>query len=167
MLLLSFMGWEPVSFWIVNANHISVCFKALIRVLWPREKEKSEIWATVGLDKLWVRWERQWSGELMSSPSRGQEFKRRVCRMGGPKRNAKWFKTAEGANVQDELPWGRAQAAGRTRFFAIFCSNGLQKAGKNTQGRMQRGQICADFLMRLLDGLSSGARCCVISSWIN
>lgn len=48
--------------------------------------------------------------------------------------------------------------------FAIFCSNELQKAGENTQGRMQRGQICADFLMWLLDGLSSGARCCVISS---
>lgn len=122
-----------------HANRISVCFKALIRVLWPKEKEKSEIWATVGLDKLWVRWERQWSGELMSSPSRGQEFKLRVCRMGGPKRNAKWFKTAEGANVQDELPWGRTQAAGRTRFFAIFCSNELQKAGKKILRGERRG----------------------------
>lgn len=39
-------------------------------------------------------------------------------------------------------------------FFAIFCSNQLQKAGKNTQRRLQRGQICADFFKRLLDGLS-------------
>lgn len=150
-----------------HANHISVCFKALIRVLWPREKEKLEIWASVGLDKLWVRWERQWSGELMSSPSRGQEFKLSVCRMGGPKRNAKWFKIAEGANVQDELPWGRTQAAGRTRFFTVFCLNELQKAGKNTQRRTQRGQVCADFLTWSLDRLSSAARYRMISSWIN
>lgn len=52
-------------------------------------------------------------------------------------------------------------------FFAIFCSNELQKAGKNTEGRMQKGQIWADFLTRLLDGLSSRACYCAISSWIN
>lgn len=122
-----------------HANHISVCFKALIRVLWPKEKEKLEIWATVGLDKLWVRWERQWSGELMSSPSRGQEFKLRVCRMGGPKRNAKWFKTAEGANVQGELPWGRTQAAGRTRFFCHLLFKWVAKSRENYSGASAEG----------------------------
>lgn len=52
-------------------------------------------------------------------------------------------------------------------FFTVFCSNVLQKAEENTQRRMQRGQICADFLTQLLDGLSSGACYRMISSWIN
>lgn len=150
-----------------HANHIPVCFKALITVLWPREEEKLEKWASVDLDKLWVRGERQWSGELMSSPSRGQEFKLCICRMGGPKTNVRWFKIAEEANVQDELPWRRTQAVGGTRLCTVFCSNELQGAGKDTQRRMQRGQISVDFIPQSLDGLTSGACYCIIVSWIN